>query len=756
MALVFLSVSTLLIVLTNVNDATPAPTIRIQDILSCGITYDDFNTIDGWTKSDFETSYLSGSQKYHGFWDGSPTNGFTKLTREYKTTTTTEITIYFTFIWGCTADYVGTINNNIAMSDYGIVDIDIVNGYNGNIKNVTHLLAINTTLGYSNFPTYGYTDPLLWNIPFCDSSLLTDWREHGKIMDGFITFSINANQIFEVDFAVTMTDEKPDEFWGVTNIAIVGHACSKSLHSQITINNIWIDDLVYDNINGWSLPNLVLWNDANNGNKYHGWFYHDIIQQTLSLNRTFFCNQKANINVTFRYIFAGHWDETYYVNVFIDNNLKQTFNLNSSDNIHYPRVTDEFVTTYIDYRSTGYFTAYEYRVIIDDIIVDAYQDFTLSINTFLGNHIGYRAFWGIADFEISASIPPTDTPTNIPTLAPITITPASAIFTVIIQRISTIISSKLTSVSVIRSKLTLSIYEYFNAYRYSVDIISNIYDSINDQTIIVFEVKKGGFAEWSDSELTLIFSSQTAATLYGEIAKNLEIKWLSHASLVCVSSVECDYYDLFIFMNSGNVTTVLNAQNLLMTVDLNADDVKQPNDKDITTTDIPTNAPTVPPDPPCIIEIKYDVLTTIISITFDINTNYGGLTTSFECKDLIDSMDIIGNNALCQWISPLILNILIGNDNILIQLHNANNNPQIILKTGVIAIVNDDTNIQNDINCLKREVIFVNDDNLSQFMISASIDGDIKATICNILYYTSIGCIGNYGTNFEYLWSIYW
>eukprot|EP01084_Bolivina_argentea_P186161 320929_1 len=430
MALVFLSVSTLLIVLTNVNDATPAPTIRIQDILSCGITYDDFNTIDGWTKSDFETSYLSGSQKYHGFWDGSPTNGFTKLTREYKTTTTTEITIYFTFIWGCTADYVGTINNNIAMSDYGIVDIDIVNGYNGNIKNVTHLLAINTTLGYSNFPTYGYTDPLLWNIPFCDSSLLTDWREHGKIMDGFITFSINANQIFEVDFAVTMTDEKPDEFWGVTNIAIVGHACSKSLHSQITINNIWIDDLVYDNINGWSLPNLVLWNDANNGNKYHGWFYHDIIQQTLSLNRTFFCNQKANINVTFRYIFAGHWDETYYVNVFIDNNLKQTFNLNSSDNIHYPRVTDEFVTTYIDYRSTGYFTAYEYRVIIDDIIVDAYQDFTVSINTFLGNRIGYRAFWGIADFEIRPSIPLTDTPTTLPTFAPVTIIQPTAAPTV--------------------------------------------------------------------------------------------------------------------------------------------------------------------------------------------------------------------------------------------------------------------------------------------------------------------------------------
>ncbi len=286
-------------------------------------------------------------------------------------------------------------------------------------------------------------------------------------------------------------------------------------------------------------------------------------------------------------------------------------------------------------------------------------------------------------------------PAVFATLALIVITPPSAIFAIIIQRID----------------------------------IHNIFKS--DAATIVFEVKKDGFFEWTDNELTLILGSQTAATLYR------------------------DYKKLFIFMDSRDVETVLNAHNLMMTINLHPDDAEQSNDKGIATTYVPTTAPTIAPDLSCVVSVGCDGLTTIISITFDVNIYYGGLTTSFECSGLTTSIDIIGCNALCPWISLLVLNILIESDNMLIEMYNGNNNSpniRITLKMGVIGIINDDTNIQNDMNCLNVEVI----NGLSQFRTTANIDGYIKDTICNVLYYTWIGSIGNYGGDFEYIWSVYW
>ena len=73
-----------------------------------------------------------------------------------------------------------------------------------------------------------------------------------------------------------MTGEGTDEFWGITNLAVTGHDCPRHMFSRLTaasnatFSNPWVDDLVDDEMNGWSLPNLVLWTEANNGNKYHG------------------------------------------------------------------------------------------------------------------------------------------------------------------------------------------------------------------------------------------------------------------------------------------------------------------------------------------------------------------------------------------------------------------------------------------------------------------------------------------------------
>ncbi len=64
--------------------------------------------------------------------------------------------------------------------------------------------------------------------------------------------------------------------------------------------------------------------------------------------------------------------------------------------------------------------------------------------------------------------------------------------------------------------------------------------------------------------------------------------------------------------------------------------------------------------------------------------------------------------------------------------------------------------IFDDIIVNPYKVMFVNVNDLSQFGIAANIDGDIKGTICNVLYCTSIGSIGNYVSDFEYVWSVYW
>ncbi len=128
------------------------------------------------------------------------------------------------------------------------------------------------------------------------------------------------------------------------------------------------------------------------------------------------------------------------------------------------------------------------------------------------------------------------------------------------------------NLSIMRSKITLSFYEYFNAYRYSVDI-NSIIDA--DTTKVEFEVKKGGFALWNVDELMLLNNADDAATLYGELARNIktsgadELLWTDRDvvdNFICVSAVECDYYDVFGFMNSGDIDIVNNVKDLMMQV----------------------------------------------------------------------------------------------------------------------------------------------------------------------------------------------
>ncbi len=63
----------------------------------------------------------------------------------------------------------------------------------------------------------------------------------------------------------------------------------------------------------------------------------------------------------------------------------------------------------------------------------------------------------------------------------------------------------------------------------------------------------------------------------------------------------------------------MNAQNLSMTINLN------PDDKDITTTDISTVAH-------CVIPIQYGILTTVISV---LNKRLMQINDNYECEDLI-------------------------------------------------------------------------------------------------------------------------
>ena len=195
----------------------------------------------------------------------------TQLERQIIVNNSSWVTVYFTWVWGCSA----------GISDDGNVSIrKVINSTH--VGNVEVFTTANIVYQDPLWPLYGYNDPLLIDAQYglCNSTRCdpSNWREEGKIMDAYITFFAQINQKYVVEFTGTVTTGFPDAFWGITNFAVTGHQCQREFDSRITATptpttpNPWIDDLVYDSIdgNGWSLPNLVLWNGANNGSKYHG------------------------------------------------------------------------------------------------------------------------------------------------------------------------------------------------------------------------------------------------------------------------------------------------------------------------------------------------------------------------------------------------------------------------------------------------------------------------------------------------------
>eukprot|EP01083_Nonionella_stella_P085971 238567_1 len=700
----------------------------IQNIPSCGITYDDY-LVDEWSRSATQASVSSPSQIYRGFWSGKDV---TRLNKLYTTTTSSQMTFYFTFVWGCEPNAVTDSYADEASIKYSIWKA------NGDVMQY----RVSLSLGETPFLTYGYNDPLLWTDPYCSERFSSDtdietWREYGAILDGFVTFDVDATETFEIRFTGLLTSDV-DEFWGVTNIAWMDHSCDASV-SIVTANSIWNDDLFYDDTYGWSLPHLVLWDQANNGNKYHGWFN----TQSMNLNRTFACDADASITITFDFIFAGNWETENTVKVyFVDDSQQimhmQQFQFNAND----PLVTDAFVITYIDYTETGHYTAYKHAVSMSNIAVDAYQDFTVVIDTQFTNREGYEAFWGIGDFQINAF------PTLKPTARPIT-SAAQATVTFQLSAHHINLYVMIPSNSILRSKLQAVVYEYFSDYKYSITISMNSYHSVTSQTEIHFQVKKGGFEAWTNDELDLIEQSVSSPILYKQIAIALELQWTGDKIhfLQCIQTTYCDANDLYTFLASGDADQIQNVKDNLMNIDFA--DVTQATSNNTTPAPTPTTTPVIAP---CITQIEYDVPTTLIRIHFDRNTNYGGLTARFECIDLIINMEFIGHSAVCQWASRSVLTIAIGMDNTLIE--NADHTPQLALKAGVISGYND-AYIQNDMLCLQGDVVFKR--MYPRLLdISADIDGNTRATICNTLHYTSAGSLGAYGTKLEYFWSVYW
>ncbi len=128
-----------------------------------------------------------------------------------------------------------------------------------------------------------------------------------------------------------------------------------------------------------------------------------------------------------------------------------------------------------------------------------------------------------------------------------------------------------TEKSKVRSRLTLSMYEYFNDYRYSITI-NDLVES-GDPTIgtaktdISFEVKKAAFLDWTGDEIDLINMAPGAPILYKELGDNLQLEWSSQLpELVCASTTFCTPSDLFTFIQNGVDTE--DAKNLMMRVEL--------------------------------------------------------------------------------------------------------------------------------------------------------------------------------------------
>ena len=248
----------------------------------CGIVYDNFDVNGGWNLPNIQES-VSSSQEYHGFWNADDDGGNgTILSRRFMLSDSANVQLYFTWIWGCSADEANSFFQGEPMGDRGIVSVQkVIDSTTNEFEYITSTITDPYTVLW---PSYGYDDPLLIDPEeeFCDSSSYNplQWREVGANIDGYLEFHAQENEEYVINFYGQMTTGGTDEFWGVTNVALVGHGCQRAIDSRITTTptkntpNPWQDDLVYDLIdrNGWSLPNLVLWNDANNGNRYHGMF----------------------------------------------------------------------------------------------------------------------------------------------------------------------------------------------------------------------------------------------------------------------------------------------------------------------------------------------------------------------------------------------------------------------------------------------------------------------------------------------------
>eukprot|EP01084_Bolivina_argentea_P220221 373258_1 len=171
--------------------------------------------------------------------------------------------------------------------------------------------------------------------------------------------------------------------------------------TQISLLTTWYDDYYYDQTNGWNLPELVLWPDADY--TYHGWYYHLIGSSWLSLNRSFIYIVNKHIGVvtvtvSFKYFLVGDLDMNNDKMVIQFNSENITENKNMSDLIQRDNL---FETMYI--RNGGLFSYY-YNVSFSKT-VQPNEIFTISINTFFSvNQYVREKLWGVTDFKMVSDV----------------------------------------------------------------------------------------------------------------------------------------------------------------------------------------------------------------------------------------------------------------------------------------------------------------------------------------------------------------
>ncbi|MCP4088181.1 MAG: hypothetical protein GY746_00080, partial [Gammaproteobacteria bacterium] len=110
--------------------------------------------------------------------------------------------------------------------------------------------------------------------------------------------------------------------------------------------------------------------------------------------------------------------------------------------------------------------------------------------------------------------------------------------------------------SVVRSALSLGMYEYLNDYVFGVfDVEVNYNDQVAGASVVTFRLRKGGLFAWTTEEISLLQNIDVGYGFYRTFVERLDIEWQIDNNF-CIYPVLCDYWDVAQLLFSGDAESI--------------------------------------------------------------------------------------------------------------------------------------------------------------------------------------------------------